>query len=305
MEKLKDFLQDHPLVKHLLLMVAVSFGILLLTFVFIKIYARQGQEYVLPDYTGCTLEDIQQDNPLELVFVVTDSIYESGVAPHTILRQDPEQRPRINPADPSMMDSTKVKKHRKVYLTIAAMGPGGAVLPDIKDMSVRSAVKALDNAGMVCGRLRFVDDPTPLVLEMQCKGKLLSAGAEMPQGSVIDLTVGRGERPASIIVPFVIGRSVPKVRMELHSALFNVGQEHFDGVTNRNTAVCYRMEPDYTGVTRYPLGTSVEVWYCDASEADVERIISNFKVDSTKIVPVSADVADDAEYYYDEDDVRW
>lgn len=63
----------------------------------------------------------------------------------------------------------------------------------------------------------------------------------------------------------------------------NVGTEHFEGVTDRSSAVCYRLNPDYTGVTRYPLGTYVEIWYCDATEADVERIISNFQVDSSLI----------------------
>ena len=41
----KDFLDKHPLAKHLLYMLAVSFGILLLAFLFIKIVARQGKAY--------------------------------------------------------------------------------------------------------------------------------------------------------------------------------------------------------------------------------------------------------------------
>ena len=73
----------------------------------------------------------------------------------------------------------------------------------------------------------------------------------------------------------------------------NVGQEHFEGVTNRSTAVCYKLNPDYTGVTRYPLGTYVDIWYCDATEEDVERIISNFKVDSTKIFENDLDLYED------------
>ena len=40
----------------------------------------------------------------------------------------------------------------------------------------------------------------------------------------------------------------------------NVGREYYDGVTDRSHCVCYRLNPDYTGVTRYPLGTYVDVW---------------------------------------------
>ena len=68
-----------------------------------------------------------------------------------------------------------------------------------------------------------------------------------------------------------------------------MGQEHWEDVTDRNSAVCYKLYPDYTGVTRYPLGTYVDVWYCDATEADVERIISNFKVDSSQIFKTEYD----------------
>ena len=80
----------------------------------------------------------------------------------------------------------------------------------------------------------------------------------------------------------------------------NVGVEHWEGVNNRNSAVCYKLYPDYTGVTRYPLGTAVEVWYCDATEADIERIISNFKVDSSQIFHTQYDGYDD--YYITEED---
>ena len=55
-------------------------------------------------------------------------------------------------------------------------------------------------------------------------------------------------------------------------------------------------------MTRYPLGTEVEIWYCDATEADVERIISNFKVDSTQIFTTQFDKYYD-DYYTTEEDV--
>ena len=64
----------------------------------------------------------------------------------------------------------------------------------------------------------------------------------------------------------------------------NVGEEHFRGVKDKNTAVVYRQEPDYTGVNKYPYGTSVELWYIDANSTDVAKMVQDFKVDSSKIV---------------------
>ena len=46
----------------------------------------------------------------------------------------------------------------------------------------------------------------------------------------------------------------------------------------------YRQEPDYTGVSRYVFGTEVELWYIDADDADVAKMVSSFKVDSSKII---------------------
>ena len=38
-------------------------------------------------------------------------------------------------------------------------------------------------------------------------------------------------------------------------------------------------------MNKYPFGTAIELWYIDASDADVAKMISDFKVDSSKIIP--------------------
>ena len=274
-------MKKHPLLKHLLLMVAVSVVILFLVFLFIRIFARQGKEYELPDLRGESLAALQEVNPLSLRFVVLDSVYDPDSPGGLILQQDPKP-------------GTMIKSRRKVYVTLTAYNPADVVLPELGNMSVRSAVSALESAGLVCGRLKFVDSPyRNVILDCTCKGRMVTAGDKMAQGDVVDLTVGLGEGNASTRVPFVIGQVPAKARRSLLSASLNVGREHFEGVTDRATCVCYRLDPDYTGVTRYPLGTYVEVWYCDASsEAYVERIITSFKVDSTKII-----TPDDEDFY--------
>lgn len=278
----REFFEDHPLLKHLLYMVGVSVLLVLLAFLLIKIVARQGKEYELPDICGVALEELKSDNPLHFKYVVLDSVYDAEKEGGIVIQQDP-------------LPGTMVKKSRKVYVTITTFNPSDVVLPELSNMTVRSAVSALEAAGLRCGRLRFVDSPyRNAILECTCKGKMVYAGEKMNSGAVVDLTVGLGESRQGTRVPFVIGQVAAKARKGILSASLNVGTEHFDGVSNRNAAVCYRLSPDYTGITRYPLGTSVDIWYCDASEADVERIISNFQVDSTQIFE---DDFDDYEVY--------
>lgn len=287
----KEFFAKHPLIKHLVLMLAVSVVIVFLAFLFIKMVARQGKEYELPDYRGVALAEMVRHNPYHLEYVIIDSVYDGEQEGGIVLGQDPEP-------------GTMIKTHRKVYVTLTAFAPSDVVLPELSNMSVRSAVSALEAAGLRCGKLKFVDSPyRNVILESTCKGKMVYAGEKMSGGAVVDLTVGLGETQKGTRVPFVIGQAPAKARRGILSASMNVGHEYFDGVTDRNSCVCYKLNPDYTGVTRYPLGTYVDVWYCDATEADVERIISNFQVDSSKIFKTEFDgEEDDYDPYYDVDD---
>ena len=288
----QQFFQKHPLAKHLLYMLGASVVILFLVFMLIKVFARQGKEYELPDFRGTELAQLQADNPLKLEYVIIDSVYDADQEGGIVLQQDPKP-------------GTMVKTHRKVYVTLTTFSPEDVVLPELSNMSVRSAVSALDAAGLRCGKLRFVDSPyRNVILECSCKGKLVYAGEKMDQGATVDLTVGLGEGNASTIIPFVIGQTPAKARRALLSASLNVGTEHYDNVSNRSSAICYKLEPDYTGVSRYPLGTYVELWYCDASEADIEYIISNFKVDSSKIIQPGEEMYGDDDFG-DYDDWDW
>ena len=90
-------------------------------------------------------------------------------------------------------------------------------------------------------------------------------------------------RTGRSVVPFAIGKTRDKARRDILAASLNVGREHFSGVKNRQTAVVCRQDPDYNGVSRYSYGTNVDLWYVDADATDVQKMIREFKVDSTKI----------------------
>lgn len=261
----------YPWLLHLLLMLGISLVVLMLVFLFIRIYARQGEEYELPEVVGKNIAELQADNPIGLDVVVLDSVYRPGQEGGLILTQDPK-------------GGTLVKRGRKLYITMTAFTPEDAVLPELAGLTVRQAVNELMACGLECGKLKFVDDPYKNnVIEQTCKGKTIYAGQQIARGSVIDLVVGLGDGSGRSVVPFVIGKTSDRARRDIQVASLNVGREHFGGVKNRTTAVVCRQEPDYTGVSKYPFGTSVELWYADADAVDVDRMVREFKVDSSKI----------------------
>ena len=257
---------------HLLIMLAISAVILVLVFIFIRIYARQGTESEMPDVVGMNISEAMATNDLDLEYVVMDSIFRQGAEGGTILTQDPK-------------GGTMVKSGRKVYVSITSYNADDAILPELAGLSVRQAVSELYALGLTVGKLTFVEDPYKnSVVDQSCKGKSLYAGQQIARGSVVDLVIGSGDGTGSNSVPFVIGKTADKARRDILSVSLNVGEEHFRGVKDKNTAVVYRQEPDYTGVNKYPYGTSVELWYIDANSTDVAKMVQDFKVDSSKIV---------------------
>lgn len=267
-----QFFKRFPWVLHLLIMLAVSAVILVLVFIFIRIYARQGTEQEMPDMVGKNIAEAMANNELGLEYVVMDSIFRHGAEGGTILTQDPK-------------GGTMVKSGRKVYVSITSYNADDAILPELAGLSVRQAVSELYALGLTVGKLTFVEDPYKnSVVDQSCKGKSLYAGQQLARGSVVDLVVGSGDGTGSNSVPFVIGKTADKARRDILAVSLNVGQEHFRGVKDKATAVVYRQEPDYTGVNKYPYGTAVELWYIDANSTDVAKMVSDFKVDSSKIV---------------------
>lgn len=261
-----------PWLVHVLAMIGISLVILFLVFTFIKIYARQGQEYELPEAVGMNIAELQHDNPIELDVVVLDSIFRPGQEGGLILTQDPKA-------------GTMVKKGRKLYITMTAYSPEDAVLPELAGLTVRQAVSELLSEGLEVGTLKFVEDRYKnSVIDQTCKGKTVYAGQQIARGSVIDLTVGLGDSTGRSVVPFVIGKTSEKARRDILSLSLNVGKEHFNGVKHKETAVVYRQEPDYNGVNKYEYGTEVELWYVDEDKTDVQKMVSEFKVDSSKII---------------------
>lgn len=297
MEKIKQFFKKHPWVQHVILMIGISIVLIVIISLLIKLYARQGKEFVMPQYAvtdstqGKTLEEAMAANDLDLEFVVLDSIYTRGVKAGIILTQDPK-------------GGTMVKRGRKVYISIAAANAADIIMPELTGLSVRQAVSEIYNSGLQVGSLTFVDDPFKNnVKEQRANGRAIYAGQKVAPGTFIDLVVGNGDGSGGVPVPFLIGKTSVQAHRDIHSLSMNVGREHWNGVKDKATAVVYRQEPDYTGVNKHPFGTAIELWYIDATDADVEKMISDFRVDSSKII-IDSELPD-PEMFDDESDYVW
>lgn len=281
--KKQNFFSQHPIIKHLCFMIGISIAILIIAFILIKIYARHGKEFLLPNLVGQNIEALRSDNPLELEYIIIDSSYVKGEEGGIIISQDP-------------LDSTMVKKGRKIYVTVTSYKPADAVVPKLTDgTSLRQAISYLEAAGLQGGKLTFIESPYKDVMKQSHNGREIYEGEKLPKGSFIDLVVGIGDNPKPATVPFVINKSVEKARRDILLASLNVGKEHYSNRADKAKAVVYRQEPEYTGAAYLPIGSEVELWYCNPEDKDVERIAREFQVDSSKI-PVAGAAAEEDDF---------
>lgn len=279
MEKIKEFFKKYPWVQHVLLMIGISLVMLFLISLFIKCYSRHGKEFEMPQFSatdstpGMTVKEAMENNELDLEFVVIDSsVYNADVKPGIILTQDPKA-------------GSMVKKGRTVYVSVSAAHAEDVIMPELVQLSLRHAVSQIESKGLKVGTITFVDDPYQNnVKEQRVGGRTVYPGDKVAPGTAIDLVVGNGNNGGSVQVPFVIGKTASQAHNDIYGRSLNVGREHWDGVRDRDRARVYRQEPDYTGVNTYPFGTSVELWYKEATEEEAERMRADFKVDSSKII---------------------
>ncbi len=165
---------------HLLAAVVGSLILLFVVIFLLRIFTRHGKEFEMPNFIGQSAEELtQQDHENGFVFVVSDYLFENGAEPGSVLKQDP------HPGE-------KVKKGRKVYLTVATDEPPTIKMPELHDISLRQAQIILEAQGLVLGNV--IERPSPYenaVLEVLYKGHAIHAGTEIKMGEKITLVIGK------------------------------------------------------------------------------------------------------------------
>jgi beta-lactam-binding protein with PASTA domain len=177
------FLYSKRFLKHLLGMVVMVSLLVWVVLFALKIYTQHGKYYIVPDYTGKTIEEVMAGNEsANFNFVVIDSVFDLKRPKGTVLHQDP-------------YPDSKVKENRKIYLTVVSFIPEKTTVPDLKFLTLRQAINTLESCGLKTGKISYI--PTfdaDAVQQQHYNGKVIAAGTHLDKGSVIDLTVGMGSK---------------------------------------------------------------------------------------------------------------
>jgi len=154
------------------------------------------------------LDEFIKNKPLR--YRIIDSTFVTDKRPGTILDQSPKP-------------GEKVKRNRRIYLTINSMVPPKTKLPDLFSSSLKNAEIQLKNSGLSVGTIKKIPCLGKTVELMKVNGKPIKAGTQLSKGTAVDLIVCDGIGNRRIAVPDVIGQTYNEAITLLRLSDLSVG----------------------------------------------------------------------------------
>jgi len=182
--------------------------------VFLSLITRQGEEVVLADLSGKSYHRIRQ--LLEergFVTEVIDSVYKPDTPPMVVIAQDP-------------LPGTRIKKGRKIYLTLSSYTPPQVPFPRVEGLPYDQVHRLLtESYGFSVGEVLVVSgEVSDVVQEARYKGEPLMPGTLVPKYSRIDLVVVRSAGLGKVPLVKVVGLPLAEAMARLAEAGLSVGQ---------------------------------------------------------------------------------
>ena len=217
---------------------------------YIDIYTFHDEHIVIPDFSAVHINDLDSvTEALNLRYIIIDSVFNKKVEKGTVIEQEP-------------IAGTKAKENRRIYFTINALQNKIVTFPNITDLSLRQAVRRLENLGLEVGELEYKPDLAKnVVLNQKVNGIKIKEGQELFVGTKIDLVIGSGLSDKTTNIPNLIGLTIQKAQTEIKVASLNLGAVIFnEGIRDSAIAVVYRQNPKVNETRKVKLGTSVDIY---------------------------------------------
>ncbi|MBN2214422.1 MAG: PASTA domain-containing protein [Bacteroidales bacterium] len=261
--RIKRFISRHLLLRNIVLAILISLLALVIIFGWLRIITRHGEAFSVPDLTGYSLDEAKQElESKHLRWELFDSVYSNDHARGTVVEQHP--RPDF-----------KVKKNRKIYLTLNAMNPERILMPNLVNLTIRQAQSRLESYGLKIGKITYEPDlGINVVLAQKYQGKPVEEGDTLIKGSFIELTLGRGLSDESIRVPKLIGLTLEEATLKAADSYLRLGAIIPDPDITKEfepIASIWRQRPEYNKNIAIPFGSSIDVWLTlDSTKIQIE-----------------------------------
>ena len=215
----------------------------------LSFYTNHGQSQIVPDLRGMTIEEVKKVcEERNLRYQIRDTVYVSDKPKLTILEQNPKS-------------GAKVKKGRRIYITLNADKAPLVALPSEKSLvynrPLNEVSSLLENLGFIMGTpISRPNMAEGAVLELQLKGKVLELGTMLPKGTVITPVIGE----KYTLIPNLTNSTLDGAKFILKGYELMLGQIHFDNDDkDTSKAIIYKQKP-LNGQQKISVGTPIEVW---------------------------------------------
>lgn len=227
-------------------------GILIVATILLRIVTRHNIEMEVPDFSGLSLTEAQEmANESNLRLEVTDSVFLPRIGRGVVFRQNPHT-------------GSKVKKNRRILLTINSVMPKQVIMPSVIGYSLRQAKAELAARQLNVGRLIYVSDmATNNVLSQMYKGSYIPPGKSVESGSEIDLELGNSG-VESTFIPNVIGLPFITAKDILIDNSLNIGTLYYDqsvkSYSDSLSSFVVKQTPSPTTYNSFSLGARVDLF---------------------------------------------
>lgn len=282
------YLRSRMFLKNLLFAIILAVTMILVLFLFLRIYTHHGKSIVVPDFSYLPVPEAEKIiTDRNLRFEIFDSVFIADREKGVVVDQHPKA-------------GKQVKKNRKIYITINANAPEKIIMPDLEGITLREAQTKIEIAGLILGELSYrYDIGKNVVLEQQLLGEIILPGDTISKGSTIDLVLGKGLANEKSMVPDLLGLTVEDAKNKAANAFFTISAAIPDmSIVEGDSTLplVFRQYPIHNPNVTVPLGSQITLWVT----VDSTKLPGYSEVDSTHVWDVLNEV--DENEYTEQDD---
>lgn len=205
------------IVKNLLLAIGLLLALVLVSALFLNLLTRHGKELVVPDFTNMKISEATYTASVDGMRIeVVDSVYIRRMGRGLVYSQNPKP-------------GSKVKKGRRILLTINSVTPKKVQMPNLVGYSMRQAKAELSSRGLALGKLMYVGDiATNNVLRQLVGNMEITPGRMIESGTAVNLVVGLNSSDSQTYIPDVKGLKYLRAVDVVHDNSLNIKRLVFD-----------------------------------------------------------------------------
>lgn len=228
------------IVKNIILAVLFFTVLVVLSTILLNTITNHNKTIEVPDFTSYSVSEARHEaSRMNLKVEVIDSIFVRKMEKGAVYSQNPKP-------------GARVKKGRRILLTINAVNAKKVSMPNLVGYSMRQAKAELNSRGLSLGKLIYVNDiATNNVLRQIYGNREIRPGRKIETGSEINLEVGLNPEDNLTYIPDVKGLKYLRAIDAIHDNSLNINRVVFDK-TVRNysdslNATVKRQTPEVTG----------------------------------------------------------